>query len=141
LNQSPIAQMSSRNDLSRKTSGTPLGAIGRGLVAGAVGTLAMDLLLHRRYRRGGGKQHFFAWEFPSGLSSWDEARVPGQVGLGLEDRKQVTNQVTTASGNGRPGETSSDATPGLACANRTQRDALRRNRAAWHAEGQGFESP
>jgi hypothetical protein len=83
LNQSPIAQMSSRNDLSRKTSGTPLGAIGRGLVAGAVVTLAMDLLLHRRYRRGGGKQHFFAWEFSAGLSSWDEAPVPGQVGKRL----------------------------------------------------------
>jgi len=27
------------------------------------------------------------------------------------------------------------------CGNRTQRDAVRRNPAAWHAEGQGFESP
>ena len=79
MNQSPIVQMNSCDDLSRKTAGTPLGAIGRGLAAGAVGTLAMDLLLYARYRRGGGKQHFFAWEFSSGLSSWDEAPVPGQV--------------------------------------------------------------
>jgi hypothetical protein len=27
------------------------------------------------------------------------------------------------------------------CDNRTQRDVVRRNPAAWHAEGQGFESP
>src|SRR5260370_34658288 len=71
------------NDISRKTAGTPLGAVGRGLAAGAVGTLAMDLLLYARYRRGGGKQHLFAWEFSSGLSSWDEAPVPGQVGKRL----------------------------------------------------------
>jgi hypothetical protein len=75
--------MSSCNDLSRKTAGTPLGAIGRGLVAGAAGTLAMDVLWYVRFRRGGGKQHFFAWEFSSALSSWDEAPVPGQVGKRL----------------------------------------------------------
>jgi hypothetical protein len=75
--------MRSCNDISRKTAGTPLGAVGRGLAAGAVGTLAMDLLLYARYRRGGGKQHLFAWEFSSGLSSWDEAPVPGQVGKRL----------------------------------------------------------
>ena len=61
--------MSSCNDSSRKTAGIPLGAVGRGLAAGAVGTLAMDLLLYARCRRGGGKQHLFAWEFSSGLSS------------------------------------------------------------------------
>ena len=75
--------MSSCNNLSRKTAGTPLGAIGRGLIAGAVGSLAMDVLWYARYRRGGGKQHFFAWEFSSGLSSWEEAPVPGQVGKRL----------------------------------------------------------
>ena len=55
--------------------------------------------------------------------------------------KQVTIQVTTAPGNARPGGTSSEGTLGLVCANRTQGDAVRWNRAAWHAEGQGFESP
>ena len=40
-----------------KTAGTPLGAIGRGLIAGAVGSLAMDVLWYARYRRGyGGSQ-------------------------------------------------------------------------------------
>jgi hypothetical protein len=47
----------------------------------------------------------------------------------------VTILVTTALGNARPNATSSDAAPGLACGNRTQRDAARRNHAAWHAEG------
>src|SRR5215468_525523 len=64
------------------------------------------------------------------------------IGTPLAGRtgRQVTNQVTTAPDNARSGETSSDAARGLACGNRTQRDALRQNRAAWHAEGQGFES-
>jgi Protein of unknown function (DUF1440) len=83
VNQSWTVPMSSGNDLSRNTAETPLGAVGRGLAAGAVGTLAMDLLLYVRYRRGGGTQHFSAWEFSSGLSSWDDAPVPGQVGKRL----------------------------------------------------------
>ena len=83
MHRSRTVPMRSRNDIGRKTAGTPLGAVGRGLAAGAAGTLAMDLLLYARYRRGGGKQHLFAWEFSSGLSSWDEAPVPGQVGKRL----------------------------------------------------------
>jgi Protein of unknown function (DUF1440) len=75
--------MSSSNDLSRRTAVTPLGAIGRGLIAGAAGTLAMDVVWYVRYRRGGGKKQFLAWEFSSGLSSWQEAPVPGQVGKRL----------------------------------------------------------
>ena len=37
---------------------TPVGAVVRGLGAGAVGTLAMDLLLFARYKRGDGKSSF-----------------------------------------------------------------------------------
>ena len=40
---------------------TPLGAILRGLVAGAVGTAAMDVVWYLRYRRGGGKEKFLDW--------------------------------------------------------------------------------
>jgi Protein of unknown function (DUF1440) len=83
VNQSRTVQVRPCNDLSRRSAGTPLGAIGRGLIAGAVGSLAMDVLWYARYRRGGGKQHFLAWEFSSGLSSWDKAPVPGQVGRRL----------------------------------------------------------
>jgi hypothetical protein len=45
---------------------TPLGAVARGLVAGVVGTAAMDLLQFARYRRGGGQDRLLAWEFSAG---------------------------------------------------------------------------
>jgi hypothetical protein len=51
-----------------------------GLVAGAVGTAAMDALWYRRYRRGGGAQAPLEWEFSVGTKSWDEVSTPGQVG-------------------------------------------------------------
>jgi hypothetical protein len=41
---------------------TPLGALARGVLAGAVGTAAMDTLLFSRYRRGGGDSGAAAWE-------------------------------------------------------------------------------
>jgi hypothetical protein len=66
-----------------RTAGTPLGAVGRGLVAGAVGTLAMDVGLYARYRRGGGKRDFPTWEFSADISSWDEAPAAAQVGRRL----------------------------------------------------------
>jgi hypothetical protein len=62
---------------------TPVGAVFRGLVAGAVGTAAMDALLFARYRRGGGQTGLKEWELSSGLSSWEEAPAPAQVGKRL----------------------------------------------------------
>lgn len=62
---------------------TPVGALIRGLAAGAIGTAAMDGLLFVRYRRGGGTTRFEQWEFSSGLSNWDEAPAPAQVGRRL----------------------------------------------------------
>lgn len=62
---------------------TPLGAIGQGLLAGAAGTLAMDAVWYRRYRRGGGPQRFLSWEFSSGLCTWEQAPAPAQVGKRL----------------------------------------------------------
>lgn len=59
---------------------TLIGAALAGLVAGAVGTLAMDLVWFSRYKRGGGQSGFLAWEFSSGLDSWDSAPAPAQVG-------------------------------------------------------------
>lgn len=51
-----------------------------GLAAGAIGTLAMDLVWFARYKRGGGTSDFFTWEFASGLKSWDDASAPARVG-------------------------------------------------------------
>lgn len=62
---------------------TPLGAVARGLVAGAVGTLAMDLTLFARYKRGDGKDRFATWEFSGGLDDWEDAPAPAQVGRRL----------------------------------------------------------
>jgi hypothetical protein len=69
--------------LHRRLITTPLGACAGGLLAGAVGTAAMDGLLFARYRRGGGKSKFTDWEFAAGVSDWDEAPAPAQVGKRL----------------------------------------------------------
>ena len=63
-----------------KSQLTPLGAVVRGALAGAAGTLAMDLVWYRRYRRGGGESKFGDWEFSSGLESYEKAPAPAQVG-------------------------------------------------------------
>jgi hypothetical protein len=55
-----------------------------GAVAGVVGTAAMDLVQYRRYRRDDGKESLWRWEFAAGVTSWDEASAPGQVGQKLE---------------------------------------------------------
>jgi hypothetical protein len=62
---------------------TPLGALGRGVLAGAAGTTAMDLVIYRRYRRDGGAQALLEWELSAGVEDWDGAAAPGQVGRRL----------------------------------------------------------
>jgi hypothetical protein len=61
---------------------TPLGAVVRGAVAGAVGTVAMDAFWFARYRAGGGEQQPLTWEF-GGPSRWDSVSAPAQVGRRL----------------------------------------------------------
>jgi hypothetical protein len=83
---------------------TPLGAVLRGLLAGAIGTAAMDVFLFARYRRGGGETRFDKWELSSGVSSWDDAPAPAHVGKRLveglfarelaPDRAALVNNVT-----------------------------------------------
>lgn len=58
---------------------SPLGAVLRGVAAGAVGTLAMDLVWYARYRRGGGEDSFTDWEFSASTKNWDDAGAPAQV--------------------------------------------------------------
>jgi hypothetical protein len=51
-----------------------------GVAAGAIGTVAMDLVWFVRYKRSGGQSTFVAWETASGLNSWDAASAPAKVG-------------------------------------------------------------
>lgn len=62
------------------TTMSPLGAIVRGAIAGAVGTLVMDLVWYARYRRDGGDQPFLDWELSTSTDSYDEAAAPAKVG-------------------------------------------------------------
>jgi len=88
----------------RQPTMTPLGAVARGVVAGAVGTAAMDALLFARYRGDGGDSGFEAWESSAGLDSWDQAPAPAQVGKRLveglfgrelaPDHARLVNNVT-----------------------------------------------
>ena len=83
---------------------TPLGAVVRGLVAGAAGTAAMDALLYARYRRGHGEEGFEPWEFSSDVDSWEKAPAPAQVGKRLVEglferelppqRARLVNNIT-----------------------------------------------
>ena len=57
---------------------TPLAAIVRGLLAGAIGTVSMDTVRYVKYRRGGGQDSPLAWEFAP-VDSWEQAPDPGQV--------------------------------------------------------------
>ena len=66
----------------------PFRSILRGVESSAVGTLAMDALLYRRYRSGGGKDAFVPWETSDGVESWDGAPAPAQVA------KRVLETVT-----------------------------------------------
>jgi hypothetical protein len=56
-----------------------IGAIIRGAQASAVGTLAMDTLLYRRYRDADGHSTFPAWESSAGLTTWENAPAPALV--------------------------------------------------------------
>jgi hypothetical protein len=81
----------------RTAAPTPVGAIARGLVAGAAGTAAMDALLYARYRRQGGANGAKAWELSDGLSTWANAPAPAQVGKRLiEGLFEVTIPPTRA---------------------------------------------
>jgi hypothetical protein len=61
---------------------TPLGAVLRGAVAGAVGTAAMDAFWYARHRIGGGTQDPLSWEF-GGPSDWESVSAPAQLGRRL----------------------------------------------------------
>jgi hypothetical protein len=72
----------------------PLRRMVAGAAAGAVGTLAMDLLWYRRYRSAGGEESFRDWELAAGTESFDDAGAPANfarraasaVGVEIPDR-------------------------------------------------------
>jgi hypothetical protein len=51
----------------------------RGVAASALGTLAMDGSLYRRYRHDGGNADFPSWDSSEGLDSWENAPGPALV--------------------------------------------------------------
>ena len=59
-------------------------SLAAGVLAGAAGTAAMDYLLYRRYRSGGGKDAFWPSESAAGVMSWQEASAPGRLGQKVE---------------------------------------------------------
>jgi hypothetical protein len=62
---------------------TPLAALARGALAGAVGTATMDAVWYVRYRRGGGRASPLAWEFGLDVEKWEDAPAPAQLGRRL----------------------------------------------------------
>jgi hypothetical protein len=64
----------------------------------------MDTVLFARYRRGGGENRFDQWESSAGLSDWEQAPAPAQVGKRLVEglfgqqlpatRARLVNNVT-----------------------------------------------
>jgi hypothetical protein len=48
-----------------------------------MGTAAMDWLWFWRYKRDHGEGSFRAWEFSSGICSWEQAPPPAQIGRRL----------------------------------------------------------
>jgi hypothetical protein len=61
-------------------SSTPIGSMLTGALAGAAGTIAMDLLWYFRYKRDGGEDKFLDYELSSGTTSYEQAAAPAQVG-------------------------------------------------------------
>ncbi|MDQ1393753.1 MAG: hypothetical protein QOF30_2730 [Acidimicrobiaceae bacterium] len=72
-----------RSRATKKPALSPLGALARGAIAGAVGTVALDAANYAQYRAGGGQLKALQWEFAEGLDSWDDAPAPAQVGKRL----------------------------------------------------------
>lgn len=87
-----------------------LGSVLAGAVAGAVGTLCMDLVWYRRYRQSGGDQPFGPWETSEGTTSFEEAAAPARtakavaelVGIELPDAsaRALNNAVHWVTGIG-----------------------------------------
>lgn len=56
-----------------------------GAVGGALGTLAMDLVWYRRFRKGGGSQAFIDWETSDGTYGYEDAGAPARTAKAMAD--------------------------------------------------------
>jgi hypothetical protein len=72
------------------------GVIRTGVVAGVVGTTAMDLVWFARYRNGGGAASFADWEFRPQLDGFDDAPAPAKVGKVLASKVNIDLPDSTA---------------------------------------------
>ncbi len=88
-----------------------IGSAVRGAFAGAVATVAMDLVWYRRYQAGGGEKDFATWELSTDATDFGEAapaparvgkRVAELVGIDLDDSlvRPVNNVVHWMTGIG-----------------------------------------
>jgi hypothetical protein len=80
---------------------TPLGTVGRGLIAATIGTAVMDVQSYTRYRIGGGTSGVLEWEF-GGIDTWKQASMPGEVGKRLAEAwtgKQLPNRYADVTNN------------------------------------------
>ncbi len=77
-------------------------SVAKGAIAGAAGTLAMDLVWYRRFRQGGGSQPFIDWETSDGTEGYEDAGAPartakavaGMIGIDLPDSSaRMANNV------------------------------------------------
>jgi hypothetical protein len=68
---------------------SPFAPIRRAVIAGAVGTLAMDALWYQRYRRAGGTDSFIGWEFGGPALTFSEAGAPAQIGAELASKLDI----------------------------------------------------
>jgi hypothetical protein len=57
----------------------------RGVAAGIVGTVAMDALLYRRYRAGGGNEAPAEWELSTSVTTFEDAPAPARVAKQIAD--------------------------------------------------------
>ena len=71
------------------------------MIAGALGTIAMDALWYRRYRNEGGNASPLNWEFHPQINSFDDAPAPAKVAkhIAVSLHVELPDSSATASNN------------------------------------------
>ncbi|MBT8240923.1 MAG: hypothetical protein KJN63_06815 [Acidimicrobiia bacterium] len=67
-----------------------VGRVMLGAVAGAIGTLAMDLVWFKRYRDSGGMQGFVAWDTSEGTTTYEDAPAPAKTAQAVAAKLDIT---------------------------------------------------